>query len=614
EQGYNISYTDSTEIAQNPSSLLSHKLIVVGGHDEYWSGAELGAFKTALADGVNIASFSANTSYWKVEYEDNYQTIAEYKTIQDGSLGVNDPGPDGPTTTFRDPGAPAGAPDAPPEGRAGPNDPENSLWGELYVGDNDNVNYPLVVPPADAQSDFAANPVWRNAGIDPNNGATLGTNLVGWEWDAVPSSSSPLYSADLGVQPSGVRQLTRSPVDDVGLYEFLQDNGRVYATSPPPGQPSNTESVMYKASSGAQVFSAGTIQWPWALGPYWIGQPGTGQTYFSAPTESESPALEQATYNVFSVMGVQPATPVGLKLDTTSVSGTTTTPTGSTVTAPITGTTTTTGTSTTGTGTTTTTGTSTTGTSTTGGSSAGGSLSSPYAQAVLGTPGLVDYWRMGDPSGSSAFASAFGGVDAPVAGGVSLGGAGGLSGESAQKSASFDGVSGAASAPLDLSRDRAVSVQFWMKWNAYKNDDRLALEFTPNFNTNAGGFLVDPDAANGPSPGAGFGVALGEGASRNTIYFARPSAGQWHQYTFVFDSSAPAGSQVTPYVDGQPVSFTQTLAGTGAGSFASSRLYWMSRAGSSLFGAGSVQDLSVYNVALSPAAVLQDYKTGTGTG
>ena len=34
-----------------------------------------------------------------------------------------------------------------------------------------------------------------------------------------------------------------------------------------------------------------------------------------------------------------------------------------------------------------------------------------------------------------------------------------------------------------------------MKWNAYANDDDLAMEFTPNFNDNAGGFLVDPERA-----------------------------------------------------------------------------------------------------------------------
>jgi Concanavalin A-like lectin/glucanases superfamily len=593
EQGYNISYTDSTEIAENPSSLLNHKVIVVGGHDEYWSGGEMAAFKAAIAAGVNVASFSANTSYWKVEYEDNFQTVTEYKTIGDGSLGVNDPGPDGPTTTFRDPGAPAGAPNAPAGGRVGPNDPENSLWGELYVGDNDNVSYPLVVPPSDGKGDYAGNPIWRNTGINPSTGATIGTNLVGWEWDAVPNAASPLYSADLGVQPSGVKQLTQTPLSDVGLYEFLQDNGYTYATSPPPGQPSDSESVMYTAPSGATVFSAGTIQWPWALGPYWIPQQGAGDTYFQAAQNTESPILEQATYNILSDMGVQPDTPVGV----TTGSGTTTTPVTTTPTTTTPAKTTTTPTTTTG----------------TGGSPSGGSVTTPYAKAILGTPGLIDYWRLGDPVGSSSFASAFGGVNAPLSGKVTLGGGGAISQDS-DTSAAFDGSTASASAALNLSGDSVVTVQFWLKWTAYANGDQLALEFTPNFNNNSGGFLVDPNASTGPSSNANFGVAIGQGASRNTIYFARPSAGQWHQYTFVLNSTAPAATQVTPYVDGQPVPFTQTAAGTGAGNFANSTLYWMSRDGSALFGAGSMQDLSIYKNAVPASTILQDYEIATGTG
>ena len=50
-------------------------------------------------------------------------------------------------------------------------------------------------------------------------------------------------------------------------------------------------------------------------------------------------------------------------------------------------------------------------------------------------------------------------------------------------------------APPSTCRARSkLTVEFWLKWNAYANDDRLAMEFTPNFNDNAGGFLVDPNA------------------------------------------------------------------------------------------------------------------------
>src|SRR6202012_3496771 len=37
KEGYNITYTTQTAIAENPNLLLNHKLFVSSGHDEYWS-------------------------------------------------------------------------------------------------------------------------------------------------------------------------------------------------------------------------------------------------------------------------------------------------------------------------------------------------------------------------------------------------------------------------------------------------------------------------------------------------------------------------------------------------------------------------------------------------
>ena len=89
---------------------------------------------------------------------------------------------------------------------------------------------------------------------------------------------------------------------------------------------------------------------------------------------------------------------------------------------------------------------------------------------------------------------------------------------------------------MNLSSTSKLTVEFWLKWNAYANDDRLAMEFTANFNDNAGGFLVDPNA---PQSGGKFGVGDRHRRSRNNVYFARPSAGAWHHYAFVIDTTAP---------------------------------------------------------------------------
>jgi hypothetical protein len=230
-----------------------------------------------------------------------------------------------------------------------------------------------------------------------------------------------------------------------------------------------------------------------------------------------------------------------------------------------------------------------------------------YEQAVEETPDVAHFWPMDESSGSS-FADVLDGANASLTGGVSLGEPGGLVDDSST-SAAFNGSSGAAHAAVDLSGTHKLTVEFWMKWTSYAEDDHLALEFTPNFNEYAGGFLVDPDA----TPGTDFAVSIGESSSRNTVYFERPSAGAWHYYAFVIDTEAPAETEITPYVDGHAVSYTKTESGTGAGAFANSTLYWMSRDASTLFGAGSMQDLALYETALESSAILEHYEHGKNT-
>jgi PKD repeat protein len=230
-------------------------------------------------------------------------------------------------------------------------------------------------------------------------------------------------------------------------------------------------------------------------------------------------------------------------------------------------------------------------------------VGSTYSSTVLGTPGLVSYWRMGEASGTSLQDSK--GTNDATLHGATLGVPGALGGDS-NSATRFNGTSTDwASAPLDLSQTPQVTVEFWLNWNQYVNDDELALEFTSNFNNARGGFLIDPNASEGS-----FAVGLGNGAGRNNVFIQRPSAGAWHMYTFVMDTTAAGATQIIPYVDGQPVSYTKAASGTTAGNFAASTLYFMSRGGNSLFGAGSLDDLAVYSTTLSAAQVADHYSRG----
>ena len=147
---------------------------------------------------------------------------------------------------------------------------------------------------------------------------------------------------------------------------------------------------------------------------------------------------------------------------------------------------------------------------------------------------------------------------------------------------------------MNLSGTSAVTVEFWLKWDGFVDDDQLAMELTDNFNANNGGFLIDPNASNGS-----FGVAIGNDGGRNNVYFARPSAGQWHHYAFVLDTSAPAATQIVPYIDGVPVAYTKGASGTGARELRQrpTVLHVARRGG--LFGGGDLDEVAVYERALS---------------
>ncbi|HSS42857.1 MAG TPA: N,N-dimethylformamidase beta subunit family domain-containing protein [Solirubrobacterales bacterium] len=746
KQGYDVSYSDDVAVSQNPASLKDHDIVIVPGHSEYWSEEEFKGFKAAREAGVDIASFSANTAYWKVRYENGSRTLVCYKTVQgdgsnaSGAISDNDWGPDGvkgtaddalgldgiagtaddkpqnSTTTFRDNGAPPGDPNAPPGGRVGPDMPENSLWGVMYFGDNPAQSYPLSIPAGNANEEFSSDRIWRNTGISENKTTTIGDELVGWEWDSVPTQAQYLAQ-----QPAGVKKLTSTNTDALGgtANSWIIDEGRQRTNFPPAGLDGTVHAVKYKAASGAQVFASGTMRWSRGL-------------------ESESdPRIEQATYNILSDMGAQPATPEGITLDpggsnqvpnasftltpnpvgfntTVTFNGSASKDTDGSIakyewdldgngTYEVSGTSSSTtrkytsdatidvrlrvtdnkgatdvsvktltvignqfpvpdftatpnpviqgltvslngsvskdpdgtiakyewdrdgnGTFETNTGTTssTTFAYATPGTyqvklrvTDNGGKQATKEIPvtvsvagvSSYSDAVKDTPGLIHYWRLGETSGTT-FADSVGGANATTKGGPTLGVPGGIAADP-DLAARFDGVDDTAQAPLDLSGLNTITVEFWLYVDSYTNDDAMTLEHTANFNQNKGGFLIDPNA---PQAGGKFGIGIGTPDTRNDAYFERPSAGQWHHYAIVLDSTAPAETEITPYVDGKAVAYTKAAKGTGSGSFANSTLNFMSRAGSGYFERGALDDVAIYDRALT-AAQIAEHDASFGT-
>jgi Domain of unknown function (DUF4832)/Concanavalin A-like lectin/glucanases superfamily len=234
---------------------------------------------------------------------------------------------------------------------------------------------------------------------------------------------------------------------------------------------------------------------------------------------------------------------------------------------------------------------------------------------VAGAP--LAYWRLGESGGTQmGDTSGFGALGA-YTGGVTLGAPGALAAD-ADTAADFDGVSGTASVPLDLSSRSALTLEFWLKWSGFADDDRLAFEFAaPNQSFQVSdGFLVAPDSVFWPGS---FEVSLGDerGATYNTALFARPSAGEWHHYVLVLDRLAPPDRQITPYVDGAPVVYAKPAGyakepRAGHELFGNGVLQLMSGFETPFFGAGSLDEVAIYPGVLNPESIAFHYALGIG--
>jgi hypothetical protein len=272
--GYDVSYIAGVDTDRSGSLLLNHKTFVSVGHDEYWSGAQRANVAAARDAGVNLAFFSGNDVYWRTRYEPSidgsgtsYRTLVCYK--ETWSNAKVDPSGEW-TGTWRD-----------PRFTSAPNGgfPENALIGTQYMVND--VDLPLSVTAADGKLR-----VWRNtsvASLAAGTSASVGASLVGYESNE---------DVDNGFRPAGLFRMstTTGPTP-----QYLQDYGSVAVAG------TTTHSItMYKAASGARVFSAGTVQWSWGL--------DSDHDYPGAGPVAVSPQVQQATINVLADMDAQPTT------------------------------------------------------------------------------------------------------------------------------------------------------------------------------------------------------------------------------------------------------------------------------------------------------------------
>ena len=237
-----ISGVDTDRYGSGASSqLLNKKVFLSVGHDEYWSGPQRANVEAARAAGVHLAFWSGNEVFWKTRYEAStvttdgsptaYRTLVCYKeTRQDAVFDPQDPPTC--TCTWRDPRFS-------PPGDAGR--PENALTGTIFMVDDFREDQ-ILIPYPMSQLRF-----WRNTQVAqtaPGGSGKLVKNYLGYEWDESP---------DNGFRPAGLIQLSSTTVS---VNTYILDYGHTEG----PGIATH-HLALYRHSSGALVFGAGTVFW-----------------------------------------------------------------------------------------------------------------------------------------------------------------------------------------------------------------------------------------------------------------------------------------------------------------------------------------------------------------
>jgi hypothetical protein len=175
----------------------------------------------------------------------------------------------------------------------------------------------------DVPDDFGKLRLWRNtsvANLSPGQVATFEAGILGYEWDEAPDDSSA---------PAGLVRYSQTIRNITGKLLSISSYGASY------GSGTATHSLtLYRHTSGALVFGAGTTQGAWGL----------SATHDRAGMAADV-RIQQATVNLLADMGAQPVTlQMGLVPATAS---TDTTPPTSAITGPADGATVTLGTPTT---------------------------------------------------------------------------------------------------------------------------------------------------------------------------------------------------------------------------------------------------------------------------
>ncbi len=216
-QGLDVAYVPNEELHLSGEALREARVLILSGHDEYWTRTLRERADRAVAEGRSLINLGANQAYWQVRLESSEdgrpgRIVTCYKK---DAQRMDPVGPESPelTTKFRDLAEPR---------------PENALLGVMFSSRWHQFAFPTVITNASH---------WAFEGTGLHNGDTL-WQANGYEQDQV---------VDNGHTPEGVEVLAESPALSLqGAFGFGQ-------------------MVLFR-KGGAWVFSAGGVDFVRTLG------------------------------------------------------------------------------------------------------------------------------------------------------------------------------------------------------------------------------------------------------------------------------------------------------------------------------------------------------------
>jgi hypothetical protein len=214
--GFKADYATDVDLALDPTILAGHRLLIVPGHNEYWTKSEVNGVQAFVDSAGNAAFLGGNTCYWQVRYEDNGRTLVCYKSNADPMFFTSS---EQTTVTWRD--RLVRRPEC------------------IFIG----VMYPYCGGTASDSLLFTHPYSWITQGLENEVGHRMGNKVVGYEFDTWFDDRSPHDAV----------RLFETPVADP---ECPQVQASTYYERQP---------AFDLFGRGGGIFAAGTIQWSWGL-------------------------------------------------------------------------------------------------------------------------------------------------------------------------------------------------------------------------------------------------------------------------------------------------------------------------------------------------------------